>query len=222
MRPEVSPSSKRHYTVAERALNPELDKQLEAKRKHMRQVNHLAMNKGKVHAQSRANQGARRESQYAEAAGPVRVAEGTRTKYAHVHSVFLADAEVKGKPPPSRVLHKGHDQARKAWMPNARKSDVRPTTAASTTAPRLSQTVEVPRRDSEPAWATTSGKQSRTLALPKYLVDRKQALQATHPDEHLAALAVDPEPPDGYRWVSEQTRKAEIRKWKVKTNALQV
>jgi hypothetical protein len=205
--------------TAERAMNPALDKQLEAERRHIRQTNFLSKNKGKVHTQSRTNHSDRRRENNTEAAGPTRVAEGTRTKYAHVHSVFFDDALVKGKPPPSKVRAREEQrQPRNSWIPNALGADVRPATAG----PRLSQTVAVPHRDSEPAWGSPADKQGRTMALPKYLVDRKVELQAKRPDDQQhTTVAVDPQPPEGFRWISEQTRKAEIRRWKVKASTLQ-
>jgi len=67
-----------------------------------------------------------------------------------------------------------------------------------------------------------SGAKGRKLALPRYIVNRKTELEATRADQQKVAVSVDPDPPEGFRWLTEGNRKAQIRKWTLRKRELQV
>lgn len=282
----VSPASKRMHTVrvgvvltvaymvtklrlawdqvAELALNPELNRKMEAKKRNLKDKNFLAKNKQKTGAISRAVRRDReREQDDSGSSKPLVVAEGTRKHYNHVQSKFMKDAAVKGAPPPQKS--QDHVEVRgNAWVPAAKGSVRRESTNKPRAPKRVPVQVEggtatqpwnisaeervrleklrsreyrerVKRAEEEdalvdhdPAWVRTQAEfgskkkaGGRVLEIPQYIVDRKKELAAAREDQRKAAVDIDPDPPEGFRWMQEQKRKAEIRKWTVRKRDLQ-
>lgn len=247
--------------VTELALNPELNRQLEAKKRHgHHNRNYMARNKGKTRVQSRAVRRERQEEETMAGDVPYVIAEGTIKQYGHVESKFMKDAAIKGAPPSkSRTVEvRGN-----AWVPNARGSVRREPFSKPRPAKRVEVEIgggpaaqpwnvsqaektrldklrsktyreRVKRAEEEDAlvdhdqefmrteaYSKKTASKGRVLAMPKYLVDRKKELAAASADERQASLDIDPDPPEGYRWLAEQQRKAGLRKWTVRKRELQ-